>query len=96
MKHKKRVWYVECLNEPSYNFITKNIESCTDETALIETVVDVSLGDEKNNVFVPKRLIIIPEYGVTMLRISKKKFGLRYNIFMKESSGAKITPWNFD
>ncbi|HMP19286.1 MAG TPA: hypothetical protein PJ997_03055 [Candidatus Paceibacterota bacterium] len=80
----------------AYRFVTQNIESCTDETALAEVMVEVYCGDEKSGIFIPKKLIQINQDGVSILRRAKKRFDLIYNIYMKESSGAKVNRWNFD
>lgn len=92
MSHESRVFFVECLSPETYNFLVTNIEPALDETKmLVGAKVEVRSGGQP--MFVEKHLILIEETGIQKLRNNKGRLGLRFNLFMRESRGAKITPW---
>jgi len=88
MSHENRLWFVECLSGFTYTFLITNIESCQSEIN-IRYGVDVEIDGKKFR----KNLTQITRQGVDMMQQHKKKFDLRFNIYMAESKGAKITKW---
>ena len=88
MSHKGRIWFVECLNMITHSFLVRNIEDCTDMTKIfdqMEVCVDGKL--------VRRNLVEIDWEGVKKLKSQRKGLCLQFNIFMKESRGAKATQW---
>lgn len=88
MSHEDRLWFVECLSRFTYTFLVTNIEACENENS-VHRGVDVEINGRKCR----KNLTQITKEGVHMLQQHRKKFDLRFNIYMAESKGAKITKW---
>jgi hypothetical protein len=88
MSHENRLWFAECLSNFTYTFLITNIEACENDDNVHRGAV-VEIGGRKFR----RNLTQITREGVDMLEQHKKKFDLRFNIYMAESKGAKITRW---
>lgn len=92
-RNSKRIWFVECLTTDTANFVANNIESNIGDTMSVSEVL-VEVVEKGEKVLTPKNnLTQISWEGVEMLNFNRSNLGLKYNIYMKESEGAKCTPW---
>jgi len=56
--------------------------------------VPVEVTEKGRKFRIRMNLIEIDFDGVQKLKISQKALGLSFRVYMRESRGAKVTPWN--
>ena len=94
MNHVSRQWFVEALDSYTHRFLSYNLMSINTDTGLL-TGADVEEVVDGKKVIMKKNLMEISSMDLDTLRRAAGNKDLRYRVYMRESSGAKITPWVF-
>lgn len=91
MSHEKRLWYIESLNDKTNRWVFENLSIDRDAGIVIDAPVEIE-KDGKRAV-ITKNLVEVTRNDITTLGEHEESIGLSFEVFMRESRGAKIQPW---